>query len=66
MSSELLSRDAATQRARSAVARFPSNLEDLCKIKMHPEKGYTSLVSLGFQLLSISCCFLHYFQLLIW
>ena len=48
MSSELLSRDAAAQRARSAMARFPSNPEDLCRIKMRPEKGYITLVSLVF------------------
>ena len=46
MSRRLLSRDAATQRAKSAVAHFPSDSEDLWKIKMHPEKGYMTLVSL--------------------
>ena len=45
-SNELLSRDAAVQRARSAVAQFSSNPEDLWKIKMRPEKGYFTLVSL--------------------
>ena len=48
MSSKLLSLDAAVQRARSAVARFPSDPEDLWKTKMHPEKGYISLVSPDF------------------
>ena len=48
VSSELLSFDAAAQRARSAVARFPSYPEDLWKIKTHPEKGYISLVSTNF------------------
>jgi len=48
MSSELLSLDAAAQTARSAVARFPSDPEDLWKIKMRPEKGYISLVSPDF------------------
>ena len=45
-SNELLSHDAAARRARSAVAQFPSNPEDLWKIKMSPEKGYITLVSL--------------------
>ena len=45
-SNELLSHDAAAQRARSAVAHFPSNPEDLWKVKMRPEKGYITLVSL--------------------
>ena len=48
MSSVLLPLDAAAQRAKSAVARFPSNPEDLWRIKMCPEKGYISLVSLAF------------------
>ena len=48
MSNELLSHDAAAQRARSTVAQFPSNSEDLWKIKMRPEKGYISLVSPDF------------------
>jgi len=45
MSSVLLSLEAAAQRAKSAVAHFPS---DLWKIKMRPEKGYISLVSPAF------------------
>ena len=48
MSSELLSLDAAAQRARSAVARFPSDPGDLWKIKMRSKKGYISLVSPDF------------------
>ena len=48
MSSVLLPLDATTQRVRSAVVRFPSNPEDLWRIKMRPEKGYISLVSLAF------------------
>ena len=51
MSSMLLSLDATAQRAKSAVAHFPSDPEDLWKIKMRPEKGYISLVSLAFD-----CC----------
>jgi len=46
MSNELLSHDAAARRARSAVAQFSSNPDDLWKIKMRPEKGYITLVSL--------------------
>ena len=45
MSSVLLSLDAAAHRAKSAVAHFPSDPEDLWKIKIHPEQGYISLVS---------------------
>ena len=51
MSSVLLPLDAAAQRAKSAVAQFPSNPEDLWKIKMCPERGYISLVSLA-----SNCC----------
>ena len=51
MSSVRLPLDAATQRAKSMVARFPSDPEDLWRIKMRPEKGYISLVSLAFD-----CC----------
>jgi hypothetical protein len=50
-SSVLLSLEASAQRAKSAVAHFPSDPEDLWKIKMRPEKGYISLVSLAFD-----CC----------
>ena len=44
----LLPQDVAARRARSAVAEFPSNSEDLWKIKMRPEEGYLSVVSLVF------------------
>ena len=47
MSSVLLSLDAAAQRAKSAVAHFPSDPEDLWRIKMRPEDGYISSVSLA-------------------
>jgi hypothetical protein len=47
MSNVLLSLDAAAQRAKSAVAHFPSEPEDLWSIKMRPEDGYISLVSLA-------------------
>ena len=43
---ELLPRDIAARRARSAVAEFPNDPEDLWRIKMRPEPGYISLVSL--------------------
>ena len=43
---ELLSRTTATRRAMYAVAEFPNDPEDLWRIKMHPEMGYISLVSL--------------------
>ena len=45
-SNVLLPRDVAARRAKSAVADFPSDPEDLWKIKMHPKKGYITLVSL--------------------
>ena len=54
MSSVLLPLDAAAQSAKSAVAQFPSDPEDLWRIKMRPEKGYISLVSLAFD-----CCRFH-------
>ena len=47
-SNELLSHGAAARRARSAVAQFPSNPEALWKIKVHPKKGYLTLVCLVF------------------
>jgi len=43
---DLFSHDATARRVRSAVANFPSNPEDLWKIKMRPEMGYITLVSL--------------------
>jgi hypothetical protein len=48
MSSVLLSLDAAALRVKCAVSHFPSNPEDLWKIKMRPEEGYISLVSPAF------------------
>ena len=42
---ELLPRDIAARRARSAVAEFANDPEDLWRIKMRPEPGYISLVS---------------------
>ena len=48
MSRRLLSHDAAAQRAKSAVVNFPSDSGELWKIKMRPEEGYISLVSLAF------------------
>ena len=57
-SNVLLPHDVATRRAKSAVAEFPDNPEDLWKIKMRPEVGYLSVVSLSFNLLSILHCFL--------
>jgi len=47
-------RDIAVRRAKNAVAEFPDNPEDLWKIKMRPEAGYLSVVSLGFN--SLSTC----------
>ena len=49
----LLPRDVAYRRAKSAVAEFPDNPDDLWEIKMHPETGYISMVSLSFNSLSI-------------
>jgi len=46
MAFALLSRTAAAQRARYAVAEFPNDPEDLWRIKMRPEPWYISLVSL--------------------
>ena len=66
MSNGLLSLDAASQRAKSAVAHLPSDPEDLWKIKMRHEEGYISLVSLVFQSLLISHCFFSFFLFLIW
>ena len=51
MSSGLLPLNATAHWAKSAVAHFPSDPEDLWKIKMRPEKGYISLVSPTFD-----CC----------
>ena len=43
---KLLSRTTTTRRAKYAVAEFPHDPEDLWRIKMGPEMGYISLVSL--------------------
>ena len=43
---KLLSRTTAARRAKYAVAQLPHDLEDLWRIKMRPEPGYISLVSL--------------------
>ena len=48
----LLPRGIAAQRARNAVAEFPNDKNDLWEIKMRPEPGYISVVSLDFILLS--------------
>ena len=40
MSSMLLPLDAAAQRAKSAVAHFPSDVTQLWMIEMCPEEGY--------------------------
>ena len=55
-SNVLLPHNVAARRAKSAVAEFPDNPDDLWKIKMRPEAGYISVVSLSFNSLSISCC----------
>ena len=49
----LLPRDIPARRAKSAVAEFPDNPDDLWEIKMRPETGYISVVSLSFNSLSI-------------
>ena len=53
-SNVLLPQDVAARRAKSAVAEFPDNPDDLWKIKMRPETGYISVVSLSFN--SLSTC----------
>jgi hypothetical protein len=53
---ELLPRDVAAQRARSAVAEFPNDPEDIWRIKMRPEPGYISLVSLDSEFVVVLCC----------
>ena len=49
----LLPYDITARRAKNAVAEFPDNPDDLWEIKMRPETGYISVVSLSFNLLSI-------------
>ena len=57
-SNVMLPHDVAARRANSAVAEFLDNPDDLWEIKMRPEAGYISVVSLCFNSLSILCCFL--------
>ena len=52
-STVLLPRGIAARRARNAVAEFPDDANDLWEIKMRPEPGYISVVSLDFNPLSI-------------
>jgi len=52
-SNVLLPHDVAARRVKSAVAEFPENPDDLWEIKMRPETGYISVVSLCFNSLSI-------------
>ena len=52
-SNVLLPRDVAARRAKSAVAEFLDNPDDLWEIKMRPETGYISVVSSSFNSLSI-------------
>ena len=52
-SNVLLPHNVAARRAKSAVAEFPDNPDDLWVIKMRPETGYLSVVSSSFNLLSI-------------
>jgi hypothetical protein len=54
MSKRLLTYAAAAQRAKSAVANFPSDSADLWKIKMRPEEGYVSLVSFALIIVSFA------------
>ena len=44
----LLPQGIAAWRARNVVAEFPDNANDLWEIKMCPEPGYLSVVSLDF------------------
>ena len=49
----LLPCDVAAPRVKNAVAEFPDNPDDLWEIKMRPEMGYISVVSLSFNSLTI-------------
>ena len=49
----LLPRGIAARRARNAVAEFPNDATEMWEIKMRPEPGFLSLVSLDFDPLSI-------------
>ena len=53
MSNVLFLPDVTARRAKSAVAAFPDNPDDLWEIKMRPETGYISVVSSSFNSLSI-------------
>ena len=53
---ELLSRTTTARRARYVVAEFPHDPEDLWRIKMRPEPGYISLVSLDSGFVAALCC----------
>ena len=57
-SNVLLPHNVAARRAKSAVAEFSDNPDELWKVKMRPEAGYISVVSLSFNSLLILCCFL--------
>ena len=57
-SNVLLPHNVAARRAKSVVAEFPNNPDDLWEIKMRPEAEYISVVCLRFNSLSILCCFL--------
>ena len=52
-SNMLLPHNVTARREKSAVAEFPDNPDDLWKVKMRPEAGYISVVSLSFNSLSI-------------
>ena len=52
-STMLLPRGITARRARNAVAEFPDGANDLWEIKMRPEPGFLSLVSLDFDPLLI-------------
>jgi hypothetical protein len=51
---ELLPRNTSARRARYAVVEFPNDPEDLWMIKMRPEPGYISLLSLDSEFV-VSC-----------
>ena len=52
-SNVLLPHNVTALREKSAVAEFPDNPDDLWKVKMRPEAGYISVVSLSFNSLLI-------------
>ena len=55
MAVELFPQNTAARRARYAVAEFPNDPEDLWRIKMRPELGYISLVSLDSGFIVVLC-----------